>query len=156
METFLSSVPEWSNETKISSLFASFPIQKTEWNAISYTEKMEFWTKLVIKTTSLGLHPNTSSQFMFNSKNLQYLFKRNHGYPLGLGTVLSHLEESGRILPLSYFKHSSIIGNGSLAWNWIINSGVWVFSLFSSPPNYLDLDQNWVIIDLVQVKFITT
>ncbi|KAL5034723.1 hypothetical protein BDV3_004238 [Batrachochytrium dendrobatidis] len=115
---FLESLSEWSNYDQRSFLFADFPFERTQDNAVSYDSLLSFWSQLIKKTTELGLlsvvsfnesslssrnDPPLPSVFALLPLHLNHRFMYRSTTPLGLNTVLTSMVSDGSCVPLDQF-----------------------------------------------------
>lgn len=86
LQEFLESLPEWQDEMKARSMFASFS-QPREVNPEAWDARFGFWKETLTEAVRLGLLEE--SIFAINNlSDLAFSFVRHQMTPLGLADVL--------------------------------------------------------------------
>lgn len=97
----------WKDDVRMNLLFSSF--RNKEVNPQGWTDKMKFWTSLILKWNKL------SKSATFSLHNLNMVFQRNGQVPQCLNIVLEEMKRQGQIQSLNNF----IFENQRKTWfNW--------------------------------------
>ncbi|KAI9017766.1 Snf7-domain-containing protein [Gaertneriomyces semiglobifer] len=149
LESHLQAHPTFSQDTKITALFSSFPPKRSPLNAPSWDAKLRFWRDIIFETTRLGLLSD-ASLVSFDSTNLEQKFVRRGLTPLGLDVVLDDLQKSGDIIPLKSFTANSSEGwslfsvvTTPISWGWSAIMG-------GNEPSSHKTRQAFVVVPLVK------
>ena len=88
LQEYLNTLPEWSNDAKMSSLFAAFPSDPSS-NPAGYNERLRFWQTLLKQVCGKGYLG--SNLLSMEVDGLDTNFQRKRVTPLGLAVVLVSL-----------------------------------------------------------------
>ncbi|KAI8608410.1 Snf7-domain-containing protein [Chytriomyces sp. MP71] len=94
MNQLVATISEWSNDHRMSALFARFP--EKEVNEKVYESRLRFWTGL------LG-----HDVFSIDSSALASKFARKGLSPLGMDTVVAEMRTQGTLVPLQKYLDAS-------------------------------------------------
>lgn len=128
LQEYLRSLPEWQDDMKARSMFASFN-QPRDVNPEAWDARFGFWKGVILEATELGL----LSDSIFTVKNvdeLSFMFCRNHISPLGLSEVITGMRQRGILVPLEEVEQKSrrplselfIWGPLRASWGWAMGS----------------------------------
>ncbi|KAI8894100.1 Snf7-domain-containing protein, partial [Globomyces pollinis-pini] len=115
------------DKDRISALYSKFPVDRTNYNATSYDDKLKFWTNLIQKAIDLNLF---KSRLSIQSWKLDRVFEIHHLTPLGLNTVMTNLIFSGDIV-----NEQDFLNDTSIAHTFVLNPLKWVWNKVSGQPN---------------------
>ncbi|KAJ3049950.1 Charged multivesicular body protein 7 [Rhizophlyctis rosea] len=146
LQEYLNTLPEWSNDAKMSSLFAAFPSDPSS-NPAGYDARLRFWQTLLKQVCGRGYL--SSNLLSMNVDALDTNFQRKRVTPLGMAVVLTHMVESGDLVPIDSFARSS-------SWtSWAFSTFVkrpvsWGFSQLVSFDSSAVLHGTYVVVPLVR------
>ncbi len=86
LQEYLESLPEWKDEMKTRSMFASFS-QPRSVNPEAWDARFDFWRSVLQDSVHCGLL-DSSVFTISNPRDLIFHFTRNHITPLGLTDVI--------------------------------------------------------------------
>jgi hypothetical protein len=92
LSDFLHSLPEWQDDLRARSMFASFS-QPRSVNPEAWDTRFSFWNSVLSEGVHMGLI-GSSCFGIQNPEDLPFLLSRNQMTPLGLSDVLVNKEDS--------------------------------------------------------------
>ena len=128
LETFLASLPEWQDDLKARSMFASFS-QPREVNPEAWDARFGFWRMVITEGLDRGLLGD-SVFGLERPEDLPFRFCRQHITPLGLADVVAEMRQRGQLLASdaldcagSPFTERIFWGPLRTTWGWVLGLG---------------------------------
>jgi hypothetical protein len=116
-----------TSQDKINALFSTLPDDRTEWNAASFDEKLQFWRQ---KIKEFAQEKRLSKQRLaFSSLQLQQRFEHQGSTPLCIDRVLKLLLDEGILVQKSEWNQSL----SSKVTGFLFKSIYWGLGIQSNP-----------------------
>ncbi|KAJ3133052.1 Charged multivesicular body protein 7 [Physocladia obscura] len=104
MDKVTDTLPEWSNDQRMSALFSRFP--ERDVNAKVYESRLRFWVSAITAAAQKGLLAGDSDSANFlvvDASLIAERFQRKNLTPLGIGTVVAEMRNSGALVSVERY-----------------------------------------------------
>lgn len=139
LESFLASLPEWQDDLKARSMFASFS-QPRDVNPEAWDARFGFWKMVILEGLDQGLLGDSVFR-LEHPEDLPFRFYRQQITPLGLADVVGELRQRGLLVPSDTVDSAGSPLAQRLFWGPLRSTWGWVLGLggLGVGPAHVDL-----------------